>query len=53
MSGMYVFGIVPVHNEERMPKPESTPADEQDAFDHELVEKPQPYFPTENADKQS
>jgi hypothetical protein len=52
MSGMYVFGSVPRHNDERMPTPGSTPAhvSEEDAFDNELVEKPQPYFPAENAD---
>ena len=58
MSGIYVFGIVPRHNEERMPAPGSPPADgeEEDAFDHELVHKPQPYFPADDApstDKQS
>ncbi len=58
MSGIYVFGIVPRHNEERMPAPGSSPpdGDEQDAFDHELVHEPEPYFPAdkaESADKQS
>ena len=58
MSGIYVFGIVPKHNEERMPGPGSPPAGaaQDDAFDHELSDKPQPYFPADepkSADKQS
>jgi len=54
MSGIYVFGIVPKHNEERMPTPGSRPSDgeQDDAFDHELTDKPQPYFPAED-DKKS
>lgn len=58
MSGIYVFGSVPRHNDERMPEPGSPPegAEVEDAFDHELVHKPQPYLPADDApstDKQS
>jgi hypothetical protein len=53
MSGMYVFGVVPKHNEERVPAPDDVPADaaDADAFDHELVEAPQPYFPVDRAER--
>ena len=55
MSGynLYVTGSVPAHNEERVPKPEEdTPEDAPppDAFDHELQEKPQAFFPAEDAE---
>ena len=58
MSGIYVFGIVPKHNEERMPAPGSPSSDDEhdNAFDHELSDKPQPYFPADkpdSSDKQS
>jgi len=48
---MYVHGSVPAHNEELMPEQDDgRSADEhQDAFDHELVEKPQAYFPADDA----
>jgi hypothetical protein len=52
MSGIYVLGIVPKHDEDKL----RTPADEPDdaahgAFDHELSDKPQPYFPAEDDKK--
>jgi hypothetical protein len=57
MSGIYVLGIVQRHDEEKLRTPAAEPDAARDAaFDHELNDKPQPYFPadqSESADKQS
>ena len=53
MSGLFIIPILGEHVEDQLRTPGSPQADEpkNDAFDHELSDKPQPYFPAEDAEK--
>jgi hypothetical protein len=52
MGGLSIVPILGEHVEDQLRTP-GTPQPEQsdkDAFDHELVDKPQPYFPADEAE---
>jgi hypothetical protein len=52
MAGFFIIPILGEHVEDQLRTPGRPPADEaeEDAFDHEASDKPQPYFPANKPD---